>query len=109
MLTPPHICLAREPVDMRRGIDTLTQYVTDPLHQPWQGEAACVFCNKARSRSKVLRWDKHGGWRCLRRLHQGHHGYRWAYITARSAEREIVFYDCQLGRSGQYARDVLEG
>lgn len=61
MLTPHHIWLAREPVDMRRGIDTLTQYITDHLHQPWQGEAAFVFCNKARSRIKVLR-----------RLHQGH-------------------------------------
>ena len=57
---------------MRRGIDTLTQYITDHLHQPWQGEAAFVFCNKARSRIKVLRWDKHGVWLCLRRLHQGH-------------------------------------
>lgn len=72
MLTPQPIWLAREPVDMRRGIDTLTQYITDHLHQPWQGEAAFVFCNKARSRIKVLRWDRHGVWLCLRRLHQGH-------------------------------------
>ncbi|MEA9393679.1 IS66 family insertion sequence element accessory protein TnpB, partial [Acerihabitans sp. TG2] len=34
--------------------------------------AAFVFCNKAHSRMKVLRWDKHGVWLCLRRLHQGH-------------------------------------
>ena len=72
MLTPQHIWLAREPVDMRRGIDTLTQYITDNLHQAWQNEAAFVFCNKAHSRMKVLRWDKHGVWLCLRRLHQGH-------------------------------------
>ncbi|WJV54672.1 IS66 family insertion sequence element accessory protein TnpB [Prodigiosinella aquatilis] len=32
MLTPQHIWLAREPVDMRQGIDTLTQYITDHLH-----------------------------------------------------------------------------
>gem|GEM_PF-2273079 len=43
---------------MRRGIDTLTQYITDQLHQPWQQGAAFVFCNKAHSRMKVLRWDK---------------------------------------------------
>lgn len=36
-------------------------------------------------------------------------GYLWAYITAQGAERSIVLYDCQPGRSGQYARDVLEG
>lgn len=31
MLTPQHIWLTRESVDMRRGIDTLTQYITDHL------------------------------------------------------------------------------
>lgn len=36
-------------------------------------------------------------------------GYLWAYITAQGADRSIVLYDCQPGRSGQYARDVLEG
>ncbi|WP_155408990.1 IS66 family transposase, partial [Yersinia similis] len=36
-------------------------------------------------------------------------GYLWAYITALGADRSIVLYDCQPGRSGQYARDVLAG
>ncbi|MFP7609911.1 IS66 family insertion sequence element accessory protein TnpB [Serratia quinivorans] len=72
MLRPEQLWLAREPVDMRRGIDTLTQYVTEQLQQPWQDEAAFVFCNKARTRIKVLRWDKHGVWLCQRRLHRGH-------------------------------------
>jgi transposase len=35
-------------------------------------------------------------------------GYLWAYVTAQSAERAIVLYDCQPGRSGHYARDVLK-
>ncbi|MBL5904012.1 IS66 family insertion sequence element accessory protein TnpB [Serratia fonticola] len=43
MLTPQHIWLAREPVDMRRGIDTLTQYITDHLHQPRQGDVAWIL------------------------------------------------------------------
>ncbi|MFP9228882.1 hypothetical protein A0E43_09875 [Pectobacterium cacticida] len=30
-------------------------------------------------------------------------------MTARGADRAIVLYDCQPGRSGHYARDVLEG
>ncbi|WP_244986305.1 transposase [Serratia symbiotica] len=33
--------------------------------------------HKARSRIKVLRWDKHGGRRCLRRLRQGHFIWPW--------------------------------
>ena len=36
-------------------------------------------------------------------------GYLWAYVTAQSAERAIVLYDCQPGRGGHYARDMLEG
>ncbi|WP_404273314.1 IS66 family transposase [Yersinia similis] len=36
-------------------------------------------------------------------------GYLWAYTTALGADRSIVLYDCQPGRSGQYARDVLAG
>ncbi|WP_213991517.1 IS66 family transposase [Sodalis sp. dw_96] len=36
-------------------------------------------------------------------------GYLWAYVTAHSAEQAIVLYDCQPGRSGQYARDILDG
>ncbi|HAV1831964.1 TPA: IS66 family insertion sequence element accessory protein TnpB, partial [Enterobacter hormaechei subsp. steigerwaltii] len=33
------------------------------------------FANKARTRIKVLRWDKHGVWLCVRRLHKGL--FRW--------------------------------
>lgn len=75
MLTPENVFLAVKPVDMRRGIDTLTQYVQDELNASWHEGAAFVFTNKSRSRIKVLRWDKHGVWLCVRRLHKGH--FRW--------------------------------
>lgn len=75
MLTPENVFLAVKPVDMRRGIDTLTQYVQDELKSSWHEGTAFVFTNKARSRIKVLRWDKHGVWLCVRRLHKGH--FRW--------------------------------
>ena len=75
MLMPENVFLAVKPVDMRRGIDTLTQYVQDELKSSWHEGAAFVFTNKARSRIKVLRWDKHGVWLCVRRLHKGH--FRW--------------------------------
>ncbi|EPJ1882123.1 IS66 family insertion sequence element accessory protein TnpB, partial [Escherichia coli] len=61
--------------DMRRGIDTLTQYVQNELNAAWHDGAAFVFTNKVRSRIKVLRWDKHGVWLCTRRLHRG--SFRW--------------------------------
>ena len=75
MLKPDNVFLAVKPVDMRRGIDTLTQYVQDTLKSSWHENAAFVFANKARTRIKVLRWDKHGVWLCTRRLHKGH--FHW--------------------------------
>ena len=72
MLTLEHVFLAVKPVDMRRGIDTLTQYVQDTLKSSWHEGAAFVFTNRARTRIKVLRWNKHGVWLCTRRLHKGH-------------------------------------
>lgn len=72
MLTPDAAFLAVKPVDMRRGIDTLTQYVQGELKSSWHEGAAFVFTNKVRSRIKVLCWDKHGVWLCVRRLHKGH-------------------------------------
>lgn len=70
MLTPDNVWLTVKPVDMRAGIDTLTQYVQNELNAAWHDGAAFVFTNKARSRIKVLRWDKHGVWLCTRRLHR---------------------------------------
>lgn len=75
MLTPENVFLAVKPVDMRHAIDTLTQYVQDELKSAWHEGAAFVFTSKSRSRIKVLRWDKHGVWLCVRRLHKGH--FRW--------------------------------
>ncbi|WP_414648287.1 IS66 family transposase [Cedecea sp.] len=36
-------------------------------------------------------------------------GYLWAYTSAAGSERNIVVYDCQPGRSGEYARAMLAG
>jgi transposase len=72
MLIPEHLWIARQPIDMRCGVDKLTQYVSEHLGQVWQSEAAFIFCNKARTRIKLLRWDKHGVWLAVRRLHRGH-------------------------------------
>ncbi|EHW7778258.1 IS66 family insertion sequence element accessory protein TnpB, partial [Shigella boydii] len=50
MLSPDNVFIAIKPVDMRRGIDSLTQYIQDELRSTWHEGAAFVFVNKARSR-----------------------------------------------------------
>lgn len=45
MLTPDNVFLVVSPVDMRRGIDTLTQYVQNELNAAWHDGAAFVFTN----------------------------------------------------------------
>lgn len=40
MLSPDNVFIAIKPVDMRRGIDTLTQYIQDELRSTWHEGAA---------------------------------------------------------------------
>ena len=70
------VWMAPEPVGMRKGADGLSQYVMNALgHNPCAGEAF-LFCNKDRTRIKVLLWDGTGVWLCQRRLHRGR--FTWA-------------------------------
>jgi len=76
MIKPLAICCAVAPVDMRRGMDGLALIVQQHLgRKPCDG-TAYIFCNKARTRLKMLCWDGNGVWLCQRRLHQG--SFRWA-------------------------------
>ena len=60
MLSPDNVFIAIKPADMRRGIDTLTQYIQDEPGRHGMREPPSSLLNKVRSRIKVLRWDKHG-------------------------------------------------
>ncbi|EOC9631764.1 IS66 family insertion sequence element accessory protein TnpB [Enterobacter ludwigii] len=72
MLTYKNVFLDVQPVDMRRGIGALMKHFQDELKSSSHEGAAFIFTDKAHSRIKVLRWDKHGVWLCVRRLHKGH-------------------------------------
>lgn len=70
------VWVAPDPVDMRKGVDGLSQYVRHTLgHNPCAGEAF-LFCNRDRTRIKILLWDGTGVWLCQRRLHRGR--FTWA-------------------------------
>jgi transposase len=61
-----------EPIDMRAGIDGLSQRIQDSLGRtPCDGNAY-AFRNRRQNRLKLLIWDGTGVWLCQRRLHRGH-------------------------------------
>ena len=77
MLTfPPspsvRIFIAREPIDMRKGLDGLASVVIDVVDQDPQSGHLFVFFNKQRNRVKCLLWDASGYWLLCKRLEHGH-------------------------------------
>ena len=72
MPTVAQVWLVVEPIDMRAGIDGLSQRVQDSLGRtPCDGNAY-AFRNRRQNRLKLLIWDGTGVWLCQRRLHRGH-------------------------------------
>lgn len=80
MTLPSQLYLAIEAVDMRIGIDGLSQRVAQSLGKAPCDGSAYAFRNKTGTRVKVVIWDGTGVWLCLRRLHQG------AFVWPRSDE-----------------------
>jgi transposase len=65
------IFLATQPVDFRKGIDSLAAVCRQVLGQPPLGGAVFVFRNRAATALKILFYDGQGFWLCLKRLSQG--------------------------------------
>jgi transposase len=65
------ILLACEPVDFRKGLDSLLALCRGPLAQdPFSG-TLFVFRNRAGTALKLLVYDGSGYWLCLKRFSQG--------------------------------------
>lgn len=71
MISPDQIWCVVEPVDMRRGTDGLSQWVQESLAKTPCDGTAWAFCNRSKTRVKLLIWDGTGVWCCQRRLHRG--------------------------------------
>jgi len=71
MISPSQICCVIEPVDMRRGLDSLSQWIQTSLGTTPCDGTAYAFSNRPKTRLKLLIWDGTGVWCCQRRLHRG--------------------------------------
>jgi transposase len=77
------VYLAVGPTDLRKGFDGLYGLARDALGlDPLSGHLA-LFCNRQRTRLKILFWDGHGLWLCAKRLEKGR--FSWPGATGPSA------------------------
>ena len=65
------IMLAVEPVDFRKGVDTLAALCRLRLNQDPLSGTVFVFRNRAATSIKLLIYDGTGYWLCLKRFSQG--------------------------------------
>ena len=84
MIRPDQIWLVVEAVDMRLGIDGLSQKIQQALGRSPCDGTAYAFRNRNGNRIKVLVWDGTGVWLCLRRLHRGRFTWPQSHETTRT-------------------------
>ena len=70
--TPSQVWLVVEAIDMRAGIEGLSQRLQNTLGRSPGDGSAYAFRNRRGNRIKLLVWDGTGVWLCHRRLHRGH-------------------------------------
>ena len=86
------IFLATQPVDFRKGIDSLAAVCRQVLGEQPLGGAVFVFRNRKATALKILFYDGQGFWLCMKRLSQGR--FTW---WPTSADARVPLY----------ARDLL--
>src|SRR5271163_2196474 len=65
------VLVALEPLDMRKGFNGLCTAVSECLGEDPKTGTLFVFCNRRRTRLKILCWDGTGLWLLTKRLEEG--------------------------------------
>jgi transposase len=75
------IYLAAGSTDLRKGFDGLYGRMRDRLQICPQSGHLALFCNRDRTRLKLLYWDGTGLWLCTKRLERGRFSWPAAATT----------------------------
>ena len=89
MISPTQIQCIIEPVDMRRGIDGLSQSIQQSLGKSPCDGTVYAFANRPKTRLKLLAWDATGVWCCQRRLHRG------SFVWPTAQDTQLVLTSAQ--------------
>jgi transposase len=73
------VFVAIEACDLRKGFNGLYAAVSERLGEDPKGGALFVFCNRRRTRIKILCWDGTGLWMLTKRLEEG--TFAWPQVT----------------------------
>ena len=87
----PAVYLHREPVDFRQSINGLSAIVEGAMGlAPFSG-AVFVFCNRKRTRLKILYWDRSGFALWYKRLEEStfHWPRRWPETVIELCEEQL--------------------
>ena len=79
------VFVAIEPCDMRKGFNGLHAAVTERLGEDPKSGALFVFCNRRRTRLKILYWDRTGLWVLTKRLEEGTFAWLDSYCIGKNA------------------------
>ncbi len=73
LITPPmaKAYVKLEPIDFRKGIDSLVALTERVVQKNPRCGAAFVFCNTKKTSIKVLYYDQQGYWLCQKRFSTG--------------------------------------
>lgn len=70
------IYIAKEPIDFRKGINTLCQYAADQFGINPCDQSLYIFTNRHKDRIKCLFYDGTGFWMFSKILNEGHFDWR---------------------------------
>jgi transposase len=85
--TATRVYLAVGATDMRKGFDGLYGLVKQRLEADPLSGHLFLFCNRPRTRLKVLFWDGSGLWVCAKRLEKG--SFSWPREPGEGAKASI--------------------